>query len=234
MERGYPGGFFLAVDVAQQVILMMRASSAVNHLLIYEMGMNNAPLGKSGPLISCTEAPRRQCFVLHVGKDAATVPRAAGTGDTENVIPSRLARDVARFLVLYVKKRPYLVHGFFAHECRAIGSEKKWLQPKCGMCTWIPRESNRCSYCKVTHCTVCVSEESYKPCGQGCCRLCHWCYPTIMNETCDVAGCTGLQCTNQAPMYCETGRCWNRFCVKHAKLGEHPCDEKRKKDEQLK
>lgn len=227
MEIGYPGGYFLAVDLAQRVIVVMQQYPELRHVLRHEAGVVGQPLGKlmRPELPTCAMAPLSVCFAVQPRKDVMKAAEPGGDG-----APARLARDMARFLVLYVKKRPHLVHAFFAHECRATDRLKQ-VWAKCGFCSWRPKESARCDYCGVGACTVCVSETSYQPCGQGCCRLCVSCHPLVMNETCDVPGCTRLRCTNQSPVGCQDHHCWKRLCAPHSLKGGHECDGKRRRTE---
>ena len=228
MERGYAGGHFLAVDLAQRIILVMQDSPALKHVLHHEC---KRPLlftflhfeHRMPPSEPCPAAANGLCFAVNRNDDAVIQPAAPNSDAGE---AGRLARDVARYLALYVKKRPSTVHAFYAHECRDAKRPRQQVWEKCVACNWKPKEWARCDYCQMGACTTCVSEASYRPCGQGCCRLCVSCYPLIANETCDVPGCTQLRCGRQQARRCEDKQCWKRLCMMHAQRGKHECEQK--------
>lgn len=221
MERGYPGGFFVAVDMAQRVILTWRALPELQHVLQHESDLSGYPL-KGFQNDFCAMAPLDLCYA--VKPQEAVLQPADPSAEAKASPAARLARDVARYLVLYLTKRPYLVHAFYAHEQRST-TRPKHKKGNCGICRWPPKASNRCDYCGQGACTTCVSELSYHPCAHECCQLCTTCHPLVWNETCDVPGCTQLQCARQTPVRCSGGvTCWKRLCAAHAPKGAHVCD----------
>lgn len=228
MEGRYAGGYFLAVDLAQRVILSMRDAPATQHVLQYERNTKPSRSGLPAGLFQwltngiCQDARDGTCFATNRNADAILQP--AMPGQDAGGGAGRLARDVARYLVLYVKRHPHMVHAFYAHECHEEKHRRTAVREKCIGCNWRPKEWLRCDYCQMGACTTCVSESSYKPCGQGCCRLCVSCYPLIANETCDVPGCTQLRCGRQQAQRCEDNRCWKRLCMMHSQKGKHECE----------
>lgn len=228
MERGYAGGYFVAADVAQRTILWMRVSEALKHVLYHEVKPKRDAKrwvfhdDKSNQVEPCAAASIGLCFAVNYNNDV-TIQTTPATGDS-----GRLARDVARYLVLYVKKRPQLVHAFYAHERRSTVV----LHPpigKCDWCRWHPKQWSYCDQCGLGACTICISPSSYRPCAHGCCNLCETCHPLVVNETCDLAGCTELGCGKRQPTGCEDKGCWKRLCGTHAKKGGHACEGKRRR-----
>lgn len=227
MERRYPGGFFLAVDTAQRVILLMLGSARLRHVLQHETDQHHQPLGKNDP--------RGVCFlgslcpaVVHK-TDADSGFKFKSEQGMENA--ARLGRDVGRLLVLFVQRRPYLVHAFFHHELRTSFKQTSLITPKCGICSWKPKESARCDYCGIGACTTCIGDWNYKSCARGCCRLCVTCEPLVSGNGCAVEGCIQLDCTRGVPQRCQDGGCSKTLCDLHAQKGHHECDGKRRRIE---
>jgi hypothetical protein len=218
MERGYGGGYFVAVDVAQRTILAMLASPDFQHVLKYEAMDGNL---RSGPWrirdnrAVCTQG--LLCTAIQHRDHSAPV---SPYSDSES---ARLSRDVARFLVLYVQRRPALVHSFYTHGLKAAFAVRPW-QGKCELCNWVPKDAVRCNYCSTGACTTCLSEASYRTCAHGCCKLCPTCDPLALQQGCEVPGCMQLYCAVRKPQICQDEGCKKTLCAAHSQKGQHVCE----------
>lgn len=214
MERRYPGGYFLAVYIAQEAILALRSHPAMKHVLKHEVEKRLKFF--DFPEEICKEGPL--CFAL-----------AALNNQQQqqfNAPDSALARDVARLIGLYVQKRPAMVHAFYVHSLKQ-NYYSTHGRPTCEYCQWIvdPSLAHRCSYCQFGACELCVSPQSYSSCVHGCCKLCPTCFQIVMGlERCEAdPDCLKLACSNRLATPCKDRGCKGRFCAEHAQHNGHIC-----------